>query len=283
MGQESKPVAMDRTNKESDAFAMELIMSRTTWQSKLPQVEFRNGIVRKHQDSYRASIELLKTRVARDNLTPATPFRIPSIHAFDIKAGWIDFECIPNVCTLQHALSVSADAKAIGLVERAARGLAMIHQIPPVTGYPASPTPNVLGEWGVEQAFVHSDFSVKNILYETAADELYVIDWSPPPWLEGPLVNGARELDLGVFLLSMFLRRPFEPDRIPNPRRLMKAFVEAYCQTAAYSLDLDGFQTYFTRLSSRFVRASRDLRGTLPIMARYPSVLSARIAAAHLC
>jgi tRNA A-37 threonylcarbamoyl transferase component Bud32 len=240
------------------------------------RLELRDHTVVKHDSSANAAIEFLKTLQARAIADRTGLFRVPAIIAHDTAAGWIEFERISDATSLQRTLATIDKRKAAVIMRRVARALAAIHRSqtdPYIARSPAND--NTLADhpaWN----FVHGDFCVTNVLYSTAHDELVLIDWSSAPWLEKTYVYGPPHIDLAVMVISLFLRRPFEADRIPAPAVMMREFLRSYCNDAESKFDPNELRQCVSWLLSRIFSGSRSTENRVRLIACYPSAWSAQ-------
>ena len=238
--------------------------------SGLRLVFSRDAVVKHHRDPQQMRLELEKTQLGAVAARASGRFEVPRVLAYDFDNLTIAFERLHGLSSLRQVLCGSANVDEVTM--RAAQALAAVHG--------QDPAPNESPSWGPDlgvhmtspTVFVHGDFSVTNILCAPDRQRPVVLDWAPPPWLPAVGLRGPGYLDLSIFVLSLFLRRPFEPLRIADPGRLALIFLEGYRSELRQRLVVEEFKAYFAALLPRFVGAPRNPRAKLRLIACYPSL-----------
>jgi tRNA A-37 threonylcarbamoyl transferase component Bud32 len=176
-------------------------------------------------------------------------FVVPKIISFDDARGQIIFERLP-LTGLQETL---AD-RDHGLVtmQRVAEVLAAIH-----------------GRMGRSETApegwvpLHGDFALTNVLHLSGSDRLAVIDWANAEWIGHQGDHGPAELDVAVFLTSLFHRRVFYSRQVASRHEVARHFLATYASISPRGLDLTALRAIVTRITPAFIRVTRRLRGTM--------------------
>jgi hypothetical protein len=240
----------------------------------------RSATVVKYQDVERTRIELLKTTLGAEIGRATSLFRTASIVAHDPAAGSITFERLVGYCNLQQALSASPLPGR--LVARVARSLAAIHDRLALPAGDAIPLPPLDGvELRSPPVFIHGDFGTENILYNAARDDLVIVDWSAADWLADG-TQGPRSVDLTILLQSLFTRRPFGVNPIPQAARLGRTFLETYWSEAREPPPADEFHRHFRALVAAFVATCGREKGWR-FLAYRPSLIQAQRVVRRFC
>ena len=180
--------------------------------------------------------ERLRTMAGREVGLRTGLFVVPRILSFDDSRGELVFERL-GLTALREAL---ADPhRSMELAGRVAAALAAIHgQMLPIEGA----IPVRAGGIGTRaeglSVPLHGDFGMRNIFFLPSSDHLAIIDWSNADWvgIEGDLA--APEVDLAVFLMSLFHRRAFGPWRVSRLHQVARHFLATYASAAPLGLDL---------------------------------------------
>jgi tRNA A-37 threonylcarbamoyl transferase component Bud32 len=199
-------------------------------------------------------------------------FEVPRIVSFDDARGEIVFERL-QLTWLREALSRSA--RSMELVARVARALAAIHgeMQPPaeavmVPGSGAGPEPDVVP--------LHGDFGMRNVFCLSRSDRLAIIDWSNADWLGFQADLGPAEVDVAVFLMSLFQRRLFGPFPIARRHEVASHFLATYGATAPRGLDLDRLTATVAAATPSFNRQTRRRTGALVALGYRHNMLDLR-------
>jgi tRNA A-37 threonylcarbamoyl transferase component Bud32 len=196
-------------------------------------------------------------------------FVVPAIRSFDDSRGEIVFERLRGVESLQSLLPESPRAEHLARLAGAA--LAAIHSEILVEddepGVGDAPTDG-------ERVLLHGDFACGNLLYSESRDELAIIDWSVAHWMEERSTHlvGPAAIDLSVFLVSLFYRRPLGPSLIPDPERLGSVFLETYGRLLAGTLRLDDLRGRISGIARRYASWRFEKGGPLHFISYYPSI-----------
>ncbi|MEO8090729.1 MAG: hypothetical protein ABI703_10570, partial [Gemmatimonadales bacterium] len=101
------------------------------------------------------------------------------------------------------------------------------------------------------------------VLFHADSDRMVVIDWANADWVGFDADIGAPEIDVGVFLISLFHRRPFGPWPIARRHALARHFIETYTGAAPRGLDLASLNAVMAAITPAFVRLTRRQKGSL--------------------
>lgn len=235
-----------------------------------PVVSIREDVVVKVQEPGASRRERLRTMAGAKVGARTGLFDVPRIVSFDDERGEIVFERL-QLTWLREAL---ADAtRSMELVGRVARALAAIHgEMEPAPGALTADT--ATGGAGVP---LHGDFGMRNVFHLGQSDQLAIIDWSNADWMGFGADIGPAEIDVAVFLMSLFQRRLFEPFPIARRREVALHFLTAYADAAPLGLDLDRLGATVAAASPGFNRLTRRRKGALLALGYGHSLLDLRL------
>jgi hypothetical protein len=188
-------------------------------------------------------------------------FVVPEIVAFDDVQGEIVFERL-RLTDLRQVLSQGT--RTLELVGRAALALAAIHAHPRSSG---EATPITSRLWETDSARMpvplHGDFGLRNLFYLAESDRIALIDWSNADWIAMDGDIGAPEIDVAVFLISLFHRRLFDPRPIAQRHGVARHFLTTYTSASPHGLDHATLRAIVTAITPAFVRLTRYRKGHL--------------------
>jgi hypothetical protein len=113
------------------------------------------------------------------------------------------------------------------------------------------------------QVAFHGDFGMRNVFYLPESDRVAIIDWSNADWMGLDADLGPPEIDVAVFLMSLFRRRLFGPWPISRRHDLARHFLATYSAASPHGLDMDTLVGIVVASSSRFNQETRRLKGNL--------------------
>jgi tRNA A-37 threonylcarbamoyl transferase component Bud32 len=222
-------------------------------------VVIRDDVIVKTQGPEASRRERLRTQAGHIVGEQTGLFVVPRIITFDDARGQLVFERLP-VFGLQEAL---ADRnRGLVILERVAHALAAIHRGMASGGKAAKA--------GVP---LHGDFGLTNVLYLPASDRLAIIDWANAEWIGFDGDYGPPELDVAVFLTSMFHRRAFYPRQVASRHEVARHFLATYASVSPHGLDLTALRSIVTGITPAFIRLTRRLRGSLRALAYRHSMI----------
>ncbi len=238
------------------------------------RVEIRGRSFLKYRDVDGAQYEVLASEHGRVIGHETGLFDVPQILSHDASGGMIEFERISNELHVRRALSEGRlpveTMKALGAC------LAAIHKTSPPQG-----VCDIAADWftpdlNLAPVFLHGDFQIENILYETLRGTLFLVDWSAPAWLGGQGNRGPACIDLGTFILSLFVRRPFERFRIPQPEIYADHFLAGYTEAYGDETEIANLKRCFSALVDAYTAIHRSPKGRLRILVRAASLTQVR-------
>jgi hypothetical protein len=228
-------------------------------------IRIRGETVLKIQDPAASRRERLRTAAAFEVGRRTGLFVVPKILSYDDSRGEIVFERL-NLTGLREALSRRADGP--DLVSRAARALAAIHQRmkAPPGALVTSP-----GEWGMSSGQrpvpLHGDFGMRNLFCISATDDLAIIDWANADWMGFEADLGPAEVDVAVFLMSLFHQRLFGPWPIPRRREVARQFLSIYSSVSAHPLNVGTVGAIVAASTPSFHQQTRQYKGRFRALA----------------
>jgi tRNA A-37 threonylcarbamoyl transferase component Bud32 len=206
--------------------------------------------------------ERLRTEAGRAVAQRTGLFTVPEIVSFDDSRGAIVFERL-HLTGIRQVLS--DPTRCMGLAERVARILAAIHGLMKPDQGATRTAPGEVGISPQRAAVVplHGDFGVSNVLFLPASDRLVVIDWSNADWIGVKADLGAPEIDVAVFLRSLFHRSLL--DRTPGSRRhsVARQFLATYASASPCGLDLASLRGFVATTGPAFIQLTRQRKGVL--------------------
>jgi hypothetical protein len=234
-------------------------------------VSVQENVVIKVQQPEASRRERLRTLAGQDVAQQTGLFVVPRIVSFDDSSGEIVFERL-ELMEMRRALS-SLD-RSLELVERAAGALAAIHRY--LKPYRHAVSINA-GEVGPSPAgdrvSIHGDFGMRNVFYIPGSDGLAIIDWSNAHWMGVDADIAEPEIDVAVFILSLFHRRPFGPWRVAHRHKVARHFLATYAAASPHGLSLTTLRQVVAASIPRFNRQVYRSKGILRALAyRYSMI-----------
>lgn len=224
-------------------------------------ISVRENVVIKTQSPEASRRERLRTLAGLAVGEQTGLFTVPRIVSFDDARGEIIFERL-HLSGLRQALS-NRD-RSFELVGRTAAALAAIHGLMDVGGEGRQTPAGALGI-SAERSLVplHGDFGIFNVLFVADSDRMVVIDWANADWTGIDADIGAPEIDVAVFLISLFHRRAFGPWPIARRHDLARHFLVTYASAASKGLEVGCLNAIVAVIAPAHDRVTRRLRGNL--------------------
>jgi hypothetical protein len=215
-------------------------------------VSIRADVVVKVQEPEGSRRERLRTLAGGEVGRATGLFVVPDIVAFDDARGELSFRRL-QLMSFRQALSQTG--RSMELADRAGRALAAIHG-GMQSGAKASGSVARLVP-------LHGDFGMRNVFWLADSQALAIIDWSNADWTGVDADVGVPEIDLAVFLISLFHRRIFGPWPIAQRHQVARRFLSAYSTAAPYGLDVEVLRSVVAGMSPAFIRMNRRRKGSL--------------------
>jgi Phosphotransferase enzyme family len=186
-------------------------------------------------------------------------FVVPEIVAYDDARGEISFQKLQLMNARQ---ALSQGIRGPELLEQTGRALAAIHGCLPVIE--GGPMPSAAdGPVERRQVPLHGDFGMRNVFWVPDQGTIAIIDWANADWIGIDTDRGAPEIDLAVFLISLFHRRMFGPWPLTGRHQLARRFLAAYAGSAPHGLDLEVLREVVAGMTPAFSRLTRQRKGRL--------------------
>jgi len=228
-------------------------------------VSVRGDVVVKIQEPAASRRERLRTLAGQLVGQQTGLFVVPEIVAFDDARGEIVFERLP-LSGLQEALS--DPDRGMDIFGRAAGALAAIHARMESSEAATRTNPGAMGISPHREIVpLHGDFGVTNVLYLPNSDRIAVIDWANAAWIGIDADLGAPEIDVAVFLMSLFHHRLFGPWPIARRHAVARHFLARYASASPHGLDLDSLTAIVAATTPSFNQEVRRLKGPLRALA----------------
>jgi hypothetical protein len=225
----------------------------------------RGETVLKIQDPVASRRERLRTTSGFEVGRRTGLFVVPEILSYDDERGEIVFQRL-SLIGLREALSRRAGSSE--LISRAARALAAIHQ---QMKAPPGALVASQAEWGRSSGRspvpVHGDFGMRNLYYISATDDLAIIDWANADWMGFEADVGPAEVDVAVFLMSLFHQRLFGPWPIPRRREVARQFLSTYSSVSAHPLNIGTVGAIVAASTPSFHQQTRQYKGRFRALA----------------
>jgi hypothetical protein len=224
-------------------------------------VSIRGDVVVKTQEPGASRRERLRTLAGREVGLRTGLFVVPEIVSFDDARGEIVFERL-SLTWLREALS--ATGRSMDLVGRVAAALAAIHgSMRAIEGATTLASGGLASGPERKPVSLHGDFGLRNLFYLSASDRIAAIDWSNADWIGIDADLGAPEIDIAVFLMSLFQRRMFGPWPISRRHDLARHFLATYASASPHGLDIDTLGRIVAASTPRFNQETRRRKGSL--------------------
>jgi hypothetical protein len=224
-------------------------------------VSAHGNVVVKLQEPGASRRERERTQAGRVVGEQTGLFVVPKIVSFDDARGEIVFERL-NQAGLYEPLS--DPGKSVEMAGRAASALAAIHtRMQPPEGYRSVDARAVSDRHPRAAVPLNGDFCMTNLLYLPESNGIAIIDWSNADWIgfDGDL--GAPEIDVGVFIISLFHRRPFGPWPVARRREAARHFLSTYASASPHGLDMQALRSFVSNITPSFVQMTRRMKGNL--------------------
>jgi hypothetical protein len=224
-------------------------------------VSLRDNMVVKVQEPSASRRERLRTLAGRKVGQETGLFVVPEIVSFDDARGEIVFERL-HLTKLREVLSDRG--RGMEVLGRAAKVLAAIHgRMEPGEGARRTLAGAPGGSARRDLVPLHGDFVVFNILFLPASDRMVVIDWANADWIGVDADLGAPEIDIAVFLISLFHRRAFGPWPVAGRHEVARHFLTTYETASPYGLDIGCLRAIVAAITPSFIQQTRRARGRL--------------------
>jgi hypothetical protein len=220
-------------------------------------VSVRENEVIKVQDPQASRRERLRTMAGREVGRKTGLFIVPEIVTFDDSRGEIVFERL-KLTGLRQMLA--DDSRSVELAGQAARALAAIHGHMKL----ADEATVQSGGFGPERTVpLHGDFGMRNIFGLSDSDDIAIIDWANADWIGIDTDRGPAEIDVAVFLVSLFHRSVIGPWPISRRHEVARHFLSTYATASPQGVSIEGLRSIVTAVSPSFARLNRRLKGSL--------------------
>jgi hypothetical protein len=216
----------------------------------------------KLQEPVASRRERLRTEAGREVARQTGLFVVPEIVSSDDSRGEIVFERL-QLTGIRRILSDPGQSMAFA--DRIARVLAAIHGLMKPD---QSATASAPGESGIspQRAVVvplHGDFGVSNVLFLPTSDRLVVIDWSNADWIGVKADLGAPEIDVAIFLRSLFHRSVLDRTPVAHRHLVARQFLATYASASPHGLDVVSLTAFVAATGPAFIQLTRRCKGVL--------------------
>jgi tRNA A-37 threonylcarbamoyl transferase component Bud32 len=224
-------------------------------------VSVRGDTVIKIQEPMASRRERLRTQAGREVGQQTGLFTVPEIVSFDDARGEIVFERL-HLTEIRQVLSDRS--RSMDLAGRAAQALAAIHRHMKASDEAARIRPDGIAKGQARESVpLHGDFGMRNVFYLSESDSIAVIDWTNADWVGIDADVGAPEIDVAVFLISLFHRRLFGPWPVSRRHEVARHFLSTYASASPHGLDPKKLRAIVAATIPAFSRMVRRRKGSL--------------------
>lgn len=215
-------------------------------------MEFVGDIARKQGEPSLLAVEAAKVSRALEIGKNSGLFRVPRVVNFDAEAGVLEFERVRELSTLLD-LAVRKDARLPGLLEKAGRALAVVHEELTLPEEMKLALPSAWMCRAGENVCIHGDFACINVCVDESSDELVILDWSAAPMVGRTPTFGGRYFDIVLFVNSLFHGVPCRKVLSWNAAGMAELFLKGYAEESP-----DTKLTMLRDYSSDMLRLQRE-------------------------
>ncbi len=203
--------------------------------------------IHKHVDRQFVEQQAIVTQAAHALSASTDFYYTPRVLGYSVVDQVLCLEYLNDLIPLRDLLE--EDRTAFWVLSLVARSLAFIHanlQIPAARRVPVPPG-WMMGEQ--KPVPIHGDFNLINVSWQTTSDRLIILDWSPAPSLDFVATVGPRELDIALFLRSLFLQQNHLCRAIRRYSALRDAFLNEYQSSSPVGIDWGRLNRMICRLN----------------------------------
>ena len=195
------------------------------------------------------SVEVEKTRKAREIGKACGLFRVPEVLDYDPDTGIAKLELIDRMQSIGSVLSHGKNCD--DLIARVGKALATIHNELKLSSDMVIELPSVWEGPEKTNVFIHGDFNVMNVNYDVVNNELVILDWQMTEIWEGRATSGTQYFDIMWFMQTLFHYNLFRPIYSAN------IFLQGYDLPSNNEALL---RSYMQRCIKEFVKNSRNAK-----------------------
>lgn len=234
-------------------------------------VSVEGDTVVKIQEPGASRRERLRTQAGREVGRQTGLFIVPEVVAYDDSRGEIVFERL-HLTGIRQLLSDSS--RSMDLVGSAAWVLAAIHRQMELSDGARTSYPDKISIGSKRESVpLHGDFGMRNIFCTPDSDRIVVIDWANADWIGIDADCGAPEIDIAVFLISLFHRRMLGPWPISRRHEVARHFLRTYASASPHGLDLETLRGIVAVTKPGFNQRTRRRKGNLRALAYRHSMI----------
>jgi hypothetical protein len=238
-------------------------------------VSLAADVVVKTQSPLKSHRERLRTLAGRTVGLATGLFVVPEIRSFDDEQGTIVFERLATSALLP---ALADRPRGTQLIWRVARALAAIHKDLQAEGKKGIARGGIATVGAHRTAVpLHGDFAIVNVLLLPESDRIAIIDWSNADWTGVDTDLGAPEIDLAVFLMSLFHRRMFDSWQVFHRYEVARQFLAAYASESPHGLDIETLSAIVTAAAPRFNRLTRRRKGRFLALSHSHAMIDLRL------
>lgn len=206
----------------------------------------------KHVSAGRINLEIEKTIKAYELSSTTNSFRVPKIVDYNLLEGWIGFEYFPQLSPL-HTFFKN-ESQMADLIKRAGFCLGLIHNnlVLDEKDRVGLPGDALLGGLNNESAFLHGDFNLINVQYDSSVDQLVILDWSLSPYLEKDANWGPIYWDVGCMVRAILTMPLYYSNQGKMRSRMADIFLDSYIMHSNYKIKPKDFSRYCDQLFKLF-------------------------------
>ncbi len=230
-------------------------------------MEFEGDIARKRGEPSLLAVEAAKASRALEIGKHSGLFRVPRVINLDAETGVLEFERLRELATLLD-LAVRKDARLPGLLEKAGRALAAVHEELTLPEDMKVALPSIWMCRAGENVCIHGDFACINVCVDESSDELVILDWSAAPIVGRTPTFGGRYFDIVLFVNSLFQGAPCLRVLGWNAAAMAELFLKGYAEESPETklTMLRDYSSEMLRLQRENIRrVSRERRSLIAL------------------
>jgi len=219
-------------------------------------IDLERNILRKKVSIEKVLLEAKMTQAAYHFSRTTQSFRVPEVVGYCDVQGWIDFEYLPNLIPL-HQLLHSKDSNLISIMADVGHCLAQVQiglEVDDVNKIELPLDINMNGD----KTFLHGDFTVSNVLFDTQTQQITILDWSLTPWAKTIANWGTTYFDAAWMVQSIFMIQHRPNQTWVFDRTLVDTFLEQFSLDVHTGFDIYGFSSYCEQINEFTLKCLRD-------------------------
>jgi hypothetical protein len=221
------------------------------------------------------SVEVEKTRKAREIGRACGLFRVPEVLDYNPATGKARLERIDNIRSIGSVFSYGRNCDE--LMARVGKALATIHNELKLSSNMVIELPS---EWkGPEttNVFIHGDFNIMNVSYDVNNDKLVILDWQMTKIWGGRATFGTRFFDITWFIHTMFFQPFYKVGFYMPATHWATIFLRNYSNKSKYLYDEASFRSYLRKGIRNVAKSNKKRLPLYKFVFYYPALIRFRL------